>query len=80
MNEALVTSVVSWLADRLSEKSTYVGLGLLVASLGIHLAPDAVSQYSNIGLALGGLLAVVVKDKNVPASPTVSTPAPTQGS
>lgn len=59
-----VEAVISWLADRLQEKSTYVGLGALAAALGFAMAPDAVSHYSNVGLAVGGLLAVLVKDNS----------------
>lgn len=58
-----IEAVVSWLADRLQEKSTYVGLAALLGALGFALAPDAVSHYANVGLAVGGLLSILVKDK-----------------
>lgn len=58
-----VEAVLSWLADRLSEKSTYLGIGLLLAAGGLSLAPDLSSALVNLGIAVAGVLAVLIKDK-----------------
>ncbi len=64
MDHARVEAVTQWLADRLSEKSTYVGLGMLVTVLlGHSIAPEYASALDAMGMGVGGLLAVLVKDK-----------------
>ena len=43
---------MSWIKDRLKEKSTYIGLSLLLGSCGVVVAPEYVE------IILGGVMAI----------------------
>jgi len=54
---------VRYILDRLQEKSTWVGLGALVAGLGIAIDPTLWEKISAVGLAIAGLGATLTADK-----------------
>lgn len=48
-----------WFSDRLKERSTAIGLSLLLGSAGVAVSPDQVYLIlSGVGSLLGGYLAV----------------------
>jgi len=53
---------MKYLIDRLSEPSTWRGLTLLLAALGVHIAPEMQDAIVATGIALAGLVGVVTKD------------------
>lgn len=63
MDHARVDAVLTWLVDRLSEKSTYLGLGLLLSAAGLSVAPDLGQAVVAVGVAVAGLVSVLIKDK-----------------
>lgn len=54
---------VQWALARLDEPSTYVGLGALLLSANIHVDPNLLAHISQAGIALAGLLGVVLSEK-----------------
>jgi hypothetical protein len=58
IDKAKVARDVSWIGARLREPSTYAGLAVLLGMLGLHDVPDAVKDISEIGMGLGGLIAI----------------------
>lgn len=61
--------IAAWVAARLSEKSTYSGLGTLLA-FGLarwpgfqHYAGDLAVYIMDIGVGLGGILTIIMKEK-----------------
>lgn len=58
-------AVLEFLVSRASEKSTWVGVAALVAAFGVSVfgQPEFVDQFSTLGLALVGVIAVLLKDK-----------------
>lgn len=52
-----------WIYDRLSERSTWLGLVSLAAAFGLALSPDQQAAIIATGLTLGGLVAAFTADK-----------------
>ena len=44
----------------MSERSTWAGLGVLLATFGVTLAPEVGQYIAMIGMGVGGLLAIVL--------------------
>ena len=58
-----MNSVLQWLGERLSEKSTWAGIGMIVAALGLKINPDYWNEIITIGTTVGGALLVFIKEK-----------------
>jgi len=54
--------VKDWLIARLKEPSTYRGLVWLLTACGISLAPDVWESITAVGMAIAGLLGVILKE------------------
>lgn len=54
---------MTWLLDRLKEKTTWLGLTALVTSAGIALSPELAEAIAVAGVAIAGLIAVVTEEK-----------------
>lgn len=54
---------MQWIYERLSERSTWLGLVSLGAALGLILSPDQKEAIIGAGLSLGGLVAAFTADK-----------------
>lgn len=63
IDHARIDAVLTWLVARLSEKSTYLGLGLLLSAAGLSVAPDLGQAVVAVGVAVAGLVSVLLKDK-----------------
>ena len=57
-----------WIMDRLSERSTWLGITGFLTAAGVALEPEQVEAIATAGLAVAGLIAVVTKDKAPPQS------------
>lgn len=55
--------IVNWVINRLKEKSTYAGLGALAVALGLKLSDVDVDGLIQILVAIGGFVAVIIKEK-----------------
>jgi hypothetical protein len=62
MDKAKVERDVSWFGARLREPSTYAGLAVLLGMFGLHDVPQAVKDISEIGMGLGGLIAIFLPE------------------
>jgi hypothetical protein len=62
IDKAKVERDVSWLGARLREPSTYAGLAVLLGMFGLHDVPQAVKDISEIGMGLGGLIAIFLPE------------------
>lgn len=54
---------LEWLIDRLSERSTWLGLTGLVSAAGVALEPQQMEAIIAVGLAIASAVAVFTKDK-----------------
>jgi hypothetical protein len=63
-------NLLTYLLARLKEPSTAAGIGLLLATLGIHVPQPALNAAAQLSTALLGFIAVVVPEKG--ASPPAS--------
>lgn len=55
-------NVLDYVAARMSEKSTYIGLFSLAVAFGIKISPDLSNAIAALGCAVGGLLMVFLKE------------------
>jgi hypothetical protein len=62
IDKAKIKEDVSWIGARLREPSTYAGLAVLLGLLGLHDVPEAVKDVSEIGMGLGGLIAIFLPE------------------
>lgn len=62
-----MSTVVDYIFSRLQEASTWRGLVLLATAIGVHLTDAQVDAIVQFGLALAGLLGVVLPDGDKPA-------------
>lgn len=58
-----MSSILSFLASRLREPSTWAGIGTLITGVGVALKPELWQAITAIGLGLGGLLAVFIPEQ-----------------
>lgn len=61
-------TAVKFIAARLSEPSTFRGIFLLLTAAGVTLRPELQAAITAVGLALTGLVGVVVPDPVAPAA------------
>lgn len=54
---------MTWIRDRLLERSTWLGLVALLTALGVSITPELAEAIATAGLAVGGIIAAVTKDK-----------------
>lgn len=54
---------MNWIYERLSERSTWLGLVSLGTALGLTLSPDQKDAVIGAGLSLGGLIAAFTSDR-----------------
>lgn len=54
---------IQWALARSKERTTWVGAVALLSSFGITVAPEMIEHIISIGLAISGLIAILVKDK-----------------
>ena len=59
--------ILEWVLARLDEPSSYVGLGALLLSANIKVDPTILAHVSQAGIALAGLLGVVLSEGKKPA-------------
>jgi len=57
-------NIISWLADRGRERSTWLGLVAALAVLGIHLTPEMQQSVTELGVALASFILIVAKDSS----------------
>ena len=62
-----MSTVVPYILARLREASTWRGLVLLATAVGAHLSEAQVDAVVQFGLALAGLIGVVLPDGDKPA-------------
>ena len=62
-NKVLKTYILSWLAKRLVEPSTWKGLTVLVGILGWNLNPELLTQIGVVVASVIGLIEVIRKEK-----------------
>lgn len=55
-------NIMNYLAARMSEKSTYIGLFTLAVALGINLSAGMSEALATFGCAVGGLLMVFLRE------------------
>lgn len=56
-------TILSYLMERLQERSTWAGLALLGTGIGVHFDPDHMSKIIEMACDLIGAIYVLTKDK-----------------
>ena len=54
---------VAWILDRLSERSTWIGLTGFLTATGMSLEPDVSDAIGAVGIALASLIAMITGDR-----------------
>ncbi len=65
--------LLGWIAARLSEPSTYAGLGMLLVVMHLNAPAGVTQSITYIGMGVGGILSIVLKEKGA-IIPTAVTP------
>jgi hypothetical protein len=61
MNQTLLKQILNWVVARLEERSTWTGIGALIATMAFLPNATANGQMvATVGTALAGFLAVVI--------------------
>lgn len=55
--------MIDWVIARLKEQTTWIGLTTLLTAAGVSLAPELTESIITAGVAIGGVLAMVLKEK-----------------
>lgn len=55
--------MLDWIIARLKEPTTWIGILGLFTAAGINLAPEMSNLIVTAGVSLGGVLAIVLKEK-----------------
>lgn len=56
--------VIGWILNRMKEKSSWLGIiGLVTAAVGTQLSPGLQEAVTTLGLAVVGLIALVLREK-----------------
>ena len=58
-----IKSVFNWLGSRLHERSSWLGLTAVLASVGITISPELQDVIIQGGIALAGLITFLTKDR-----------------
>ena len=56
-------TMIDWIIARLKEPTTWIGLISFATAAGVHLAPELQESLITAGVALGGTLAIVLREK-----------------
>ncbi len=56
-------SLKQWLIDRSKERSSWIGVVSILTALGMAITPEQTDAIAAAGIAIGGLIATLTKDK-----------------
>lgn len=56
-------SIAQWIADRMRERSTWVGLTALATVFGINVSPEHMNAIITVGGLVGGAINTFTRDK-----------------
>jgi len=59
-------NAIDWVLNRLKERSTWAGIVSLAGAVGLSVAPELSEQIITAGLALVGIVAAILKDRDSP--------------
>jgi len=54
---------LTWITDRLKERSTWIGLSGIVTAAGVAISPELLEAIISMGIAAASLIAIITKDK-----------------
>lgn len=55
--------MLEWLYARLKEPTTYAGLVTILTAAGVTLAPELKEAIITAGVSIGGLIAIIMQEK-----------------
>jgi hypothetical protein len=56
--------ILDWALKRAQERNTWLGAVLLLSSLGVSVSPELQAAIVQVGLAVSGLVLVLIKDRS----------------
>lgn len=62
-------ALLGWLAARLVEPSTYLGLSTILVLLHLGAPPGLTQSITYIGMGIGGVLGIILKEKGIAVPP-----------
>lgn len=80
VNRVLLSLFGRFVVNRLEERSTWVGLGILLPVLGLHITPSLWDAEVNAGMAIAGLAAVLMRTSATTSAPAADPHALTSSS
>lgn len=54
--------VIRYIADRLDERSTWLGITGLITALGVGIRPDIMETVTEMGMGMASLVMIITKD------------------
>ena len=60
----MIDKIKVFLAERLTEKTTWIGLFTIIAAMGTQIAPELSEAISTFGVILGGIVLIFTKEKS----------------
>ena len=58
-----IKTIFNWLSSRLNERSSWLGLTAILASVGVVISPELQDVIIQVGISVAGLIAFLTKDK-----------------
>jgi hypothetical protein len=55
--------MLNWIIARLMEPTSYAGIGMVLAAVGVAVSPELAQHIQTLGLGIGGLLAFFLKER-----------------
>jgi hypothetical protein len=62
---------LSYIAQRMTEPSTWVSIGALVTAVGWNIAPEYWTQIAAIGMGVGGLMGTILRERQNHTTPEI---------
>ena len=53
--------ILKWVAERATERTTWIGLAVLLSACGINIAPELSETIATAGVGVGGLILAATK-------------------
>jgi len=54
--------ILKWILDRLSERTTWIGLTAILTSTGAVISPELQGAIISTGISVAGLIAIITKE------------------
>lgn len=61
--ESKAKAIMTWLADRMREPSTFHGLNIILVAAGITMKPEMLQAIITMGMAISSVILIVTEER-----------------